>query len=259
MRLVSILYLILVTSFVQGFKTAIVVGAGPSGLSTALILAKRHGYNVTILEAQQEIDAFDPKKAYPFLVQERGQKVLKLFPEIQSRLEDQGIPLEGTTSVISVPSDPAEIFDSTPKSIPFFTIVGRSFWIPRHEFNKILLDAVNEEETITLLTGVRCLSVGALGDGEIQVCTTTTTTDVGNGFEKMYKTSFLVAADGMNSKVRESLAVSPSLFPGWKNNRPSGFRIKRWFSPSSGLKFKVGERTHKTILKLNLAHASFHA
>jgi 2-polyprenyl-6-methoxyphenol hydroxylase-like FAD-dependent oxidoreductase len=214
-------------------KSAIVVGAGPAGLSTALVLSKRHGYDVTILEAAERIDVYDPTKAYPFLIRERGQKLTKLFPSLQKALEEQGIAAEGSTEIVSIPADPKEIMDITPKPIPLFSPQGRNFWIRRHEFNRILLDAVSEEENITIVNGAKCRAVTAISDSEFEVCT-----EEGDK-AKFYKASFLVAADGMKSNVRESLAESPSRFPGWRNNRPGGFKIKRWLSPASGLRFKV--------------------
>jgi 2-polyprenyl-6-methoxyphenol hydroxylase-like FAD-dependent oxidoreductase len=231
----SLLVCLLVLPICECMKTAIVVGAGPSGLATALVLSKRHGYDVTVLEAAESIDVYDPTKAYPFLIRERGQKLTKLFPSLQKALEEKGVAAEGPTQILSVPADPEEILDTAPKPVSIAPAsIRRDFWIRRHEFNRILLDAAAEEDKITVVLGAKCKSVSATSDSVIEICT-----QEGDKSTKTYKTSFLVAADGMKSTVRESLAESPSRFPGWRNNRPGGFKIKRWFSPASGLKFKV--------------------
>jgi kynurenine 3-monooxygenase len=216
-------------------KTAVIVGAGPSGLATALVLAKRHGYQVTILESQKRTDVYDPTKAYPFLIRERGQKLTKLFPDVQADLESKGIETAKSATIISIPADPNEAFDPTPKTIPTFVTPCSDYWLRRHEFIRVLLDAVSREANIQVITGVQCESIQPVSESLVQVVTTLTDTKE----TKSYSASLVVAADGMKSQVRESLHRSPSLFPSWNNNDPHGFRIRKWMSPASGLQFKT--------------------
>lgn len=158
-----------------------------------------------------------------------------MFPEVQKALETQGIETSGATKLVSIPADPNQILDPEPKEIPIFRPAGKSFWIRRHEFIRLLLEAARAEENITVINGATCSKISASGDSEIEICTEGST-------NLTLKTSFLIGCDGMKSKVRESLAASPSFFPRWRNNDPAGFNIKRWFSPASGLKFKVSCR-----------------
>ena len=222
---------------IEGLKSAVVVGAGPVGLASALVLAKRHGYQVTILESSARTDVYDPAKAYPFLIRERGQKLTNLFPQVQSALETLGIETTGATKLVSIPADPNEMLDPEPKEIPIFRPAGKSFWIRRHEFIRLLLDAALAEERITVVNGASCSKIStATGSdrkgSEIEIRTEGST-------NMIFTASLLIGCDGFKSKVRESLATSPSFFPGWENSDPDGFKVKRWFSPSSGLKFKV--------------------
>mmetsp|Transcript_34970 Transcript_34970/g.84627 ORF Transcript_34970/g.84627 Transcript_34970/m.84627 type:complete len:550 (+) Transcript_34970:13-1662(+) len=215
-------------------KQAVVVGAGPAGMSTALVLARRHGCNVTVLESAERVDVFDPAKAYPFLIRERGQALTRMFPDLQAALEERGVGVEGATEIISVPADPKEVLDTKPKPITIFVPSGKNYWIRRHEFNRILLDCCDKEEKITILNGVECESVVPAGD-IVEISTVSGTSKD----PKKFTADLLVACDGMKSKVRESLARSPSSFVEWKNSKPEGFRVKRWKTPSSGLKFKT--------------------
>jgi kynurenine 3-monooxygenase len=230
----SLLVFLVLFRICESMKSAIVVGAGPAGIATALVLAKRHGYKVTILESAERTDVYDPTKAYPFLIKERGQKLTKLFPNVQQALEERGIATEGATELVSIPADPKE--EPKTNTIPIFMpSTARNFWLRRHEFIRLLLEAAMEEDNITIINGASCRSVTAINDSDIEVCAD----QGGTSATQTYTTSLVIAADGMKSKVRESLAQSPSPFPRWENNRPEGFKIKRWFSPASGLKFKV--------------------
>ena len=222
---------------IQGLKSAVVVGGGPAGLASALVLAQRHGYEVTILESAERTDVFDPTKAYPFLIRARGQKLTKLFPQVQSAMEEKGIGTEGATKIVSIPGDPNEILDTEPKMIPMFrNSAVRNYWIRRHEFIRLLLDAAEAEKRITIVNGASCAKISALSDSEIEIQTEGST-------NRKIIASLVVGCDGMKSQVRESLASSPSPFQGWANSDPKRFKVKRWFSPASGLKFKV--RAHK--------------
>jgi kynurenine 3-monooxygenase len=221
-------------------KTAVVVGAGPSGLATALTLARNHGYSVKILESAKRIDVYDPTKAYPFLIRARGQKCTSRFSDVQEALEAQGIATEQLSKLVAIPADPEEIFDPTPKVIPTFsTPSGTNYWLRRHEFLRVLLDAVNATDNIELVSGVECQSISPLSNSEIQI--TASNTDDSNKVQN-YQASLVIGADGIKSTVRQTLEQESlaTVFPKeWINNNPKGFRIKKWMSPASGLKFKT--------------------
>lgn len=66
-------------------RTAMVVGGGPAGLSTAIILARNHGYSVKVLETatKDNVASYDRNKAYLYNINMRGQVMTKRMPSVQ--------------------------------------------------------------------------------------------------------------------------------------------------------------------------------
>ena len=56
-------------------QDVLIVGGGPAGLATALMLAKRGWTNITVLEKRAAADYYEPDKAFNYLIDGRGQKL----------------------------------------------------------------------------------------------------------------------------------------------------------------------------------------
>jgi kynurenine 3-monooxygenase len=220
-------------------RRAVVIGGGPAGLSAALVLAKHHGFNVTLLEAASETDiaSYDRSRAYLYNVNPRGQVLTKRFPFLQNGLKDRGV---GVTQFarLTVPADPNEIFTNEPFSRPITEEEkdksGMLYWIPRHEFVKLYLDAIAAEDRIEICYGMDCSNIKPSSEG-IEV----TAVKKEDGSTVSYSASLVVGADGVNSKVRNLLTDESSPFSAWRNGRPRGFRARKWNSPSVGLRIKT--------------------
>ena len=55
-------------------QNAVIVGGGPAGFATALMLAKRGWHQITVLEKRPSADFYEPDKSFNYLIDGRGQK-----------------------------------------------------------------------------------------------------------------------------------------------------------------------------------------
>jgi kynurenine 3-monooxygenase len=265
----------------QPRQQAIVVGSGPVGIAASLILANNHNYDVTLLEsspASSTQTAYDPTKAFLYNVNERGQRLTKMFPSMHQRMVERSVVSKGFggTTLTVVPADPtlpipekkmnvpaaAEAADkddtneddsTNQRSMPSGEKAGNvGFWIPRHEMVKLMVEEIDEHNqkgvggTIKLCTGMECVSVtprsGSSSNNESDktvVVVTAQDTTKSTKTTTEYTANLVIGADGMNSQVRTSLANAE---PGtWSSNciQSSKFQPKKYTSPASYLRIKV--------------------
>ncbi|KAL3799590.1 hypothetical protein HJC23_008717 [Cyclotella cryptica] len=235
---------------------AIVVGAGPVGIAASLVLASRHGYDVTLLESSPETSIqtkYDPTKAFLYNVNARGQTLTKMFPNLHDKLVKRSVESKGfaDATITVVPADPNLPIPKSSKLEKSFEMrnnenneagnampksekaVGVGYWIPRHEMVGLMVECIDEHNEkgeggkISFYTGKECTSVSPR--------------DVGGVFVEVYQADLVVGADGMNSKVRECLSHPRSAVGGWSLDcpKPNYFKLKKWRSPASFLRIKV--------------------
>ena len=113
--------------------------------------------------------------------------------------------------------------------------MGTLFWIPRHEFVKLLLEEVAKEPNVEMCFATSCQAIEPSQDSGLEAKCIRRSDDTPVSF----LANIVVGADGLHSTVRASLAQSPSLFRGWKHAAPRRFRVKKWKNPSTGLRVKT--------------------
>ncbi|BAZ09224.1 hypothetical protein NIES4071_10310 [Calothrix sp. NIES-4071] len=72
-------------------QDVLIVGGGPAGLATALMLAKRGWKNITVLEKRPTADYYEPDKAFNYSIDGRGQKFTD-FLQITDKLSEIAVP-----------------------------------------------------------------------------------------------------------------------------------------------------------------------
>lgn len=238
-------------------KQCIIVGGGPVGLATALQLSNPpHSYSVTLLEQSDEVGEYDPTRAYLYNVNPRGLVWFDQFPNAQAKLFERGSsPVSGMGAICYVPPTDAEPIPEVRKvrlsrQVPLRE--RRSFWIPRHQMVVLLEECCREQEaerlagsksdfgSIELLHGKRFAGLEVNEDD-----TLTVKCDDGTS----YTAALVIGADGMDSSVRACLGDKTQST--WLQAHADQFQVRRYRSPSTGLRMKSLQFPPKFVLRNN--------
>ncbi|MGB3190477.1 MAG: NAD(P)/FAD-dependent oxidoreductase [Limnoraphis sp.] len=211
-------------------QKAVIVGGGPTGFATALMLAKRGWSEITVLEKRLSADFYEPDKSFNYLIDGRGQKFTDLLG-LTEKLSKLGVPTtefylteikaDGTCKTSKVP-----VVDSNRKT---------AYWLPRRAFLQLLYQEIEEnwQNCIRVLFNTKCVEIDSrleenLGESKLTVIAE----EINNEKVVKLETNLLVGCDGINSVVRETLDH-------WDNSGTDKFKMQLFPSASSGLKYKV--------------------
>jgi flavin-dependent dehydrogenase len=163
---------------------AVVVGAGPSGATTALLLARR-GYDVVLLDRAR----FPRDKACGEGLMPPGVAALRRMGLYQRVLATGARPLEGVTYRHQKSGDEVHVpFPPPPSGDP-----GGGLGVRRTTFDAVLVAAVREEPRAAVREGERV--TGLVRDEANAVVGVKTTTDE-------IRARVVVGADGLHSQLR---------------------------------------------------------
>jgi kynurenine 3-monooxygenase len=227
-----------------------IVGGGPAGLATALMLANRGWQNITVLEQRTAADYYEPDKSYNYLVDGRGQQLTDLLG-LTAALAALGVSNAEFYLTRILPNGKRNTF-KVPTVNPNRTT---AYWLPRRVFLRLLYEEIerNWQEQITVLFETQCLKieriVTELGDRRLEVTASRSTDRI-----ERLEPFLLVGCDGMQSIVRTTLNQ-------WE--QAERFAMQQFPSPSSGLKYKVLslppnfalDRTHQDRAVATMAYA----
>ncbi|MEH2245041.1 FAD-dependent oxidoreductase [Nostoc sp.] len=120
-------------------KNVVIMGGGPAGLATALMLAKIGWKDITVIEKRPSADYYEPDKSFSYQIDGRGQKLTDLL-ELTAKLADLSvantefyftlIQKDGTRKTTKLP-----IADSKRKT---------AYWLPRASFVELLYQEIHQ-------------------------------------------------------------------------------------------------------------------
>lgn len=164
----------------------IVVGAGPVGLATALLLAQA-GHRVVVYEAKDDIPLSD-ENSYPIGINPRGMEALRrIDPALVTRLREQGEIIEGWRIYAG---------KRVVAKLPSGSVIATT----RAFVNRIVLEAAQEQPLITIVTGHKLTGV------DIASRRLTFGTSDGSEVAVEAPDARVVCADGVWSVARRAMA-----------------------------------------------------
>ncbi|HIK11921.1 MAG TPA: FAD-dependent monooxygenase [Oscillatoriaceae cyanobacterium M33_DOE_052] len=211
-------------------REAIVIGGGPTGLATALMLAKSGGTNITVLEKRPSADFYEPDKSFLYLIDGRGQKFTDLLG-ITAELSKMGVPNPEVTFTVvqangSRKTSKMPIIDPTRKT---------AYWLTRRAFVLLLYQEIerNWQHCIKVLFDTDCVEINQITADDAKSKKLQIVARQLNGSVFTFEPHLLVGADGINSIVRQTLL-------NWDETVGANrFEMKQFPSPSAGLRYKV--------------------
>ena len=203
-----------------------IVGGGPAGLATALMLAKRGWMDITVLEQRTAADYYEPDKSYNYLIDGRGQQLTDLLGLTES-LADLGVSNAEFYLTRILPNGKCNTFKVPTVNPNRIT----AYWLPRRVFLRLLYEEIerNWQDRITVLFETKCMKIERLatdrGTQRLEVIAHRAPDAI-----ERFEPSLLVGCDGLQSLVRTTLHQ-------WEQT--DRFEMHQFPSPSSGLKYKV--------------------
>ena len=219
-------------------NNVVIIGGGPAGLGTALMLAKRGWTGITVLEKRPSAAYYEPDKSFSYQIDGRGQKLTDLL-ELTTKLANLSVPSTEFYFTL-IKSDGSRKTSKLPIVDPSRKT---AYWLPRATFVKLFYDEIerNWQNSIQVLFQTRCVKIHLNCDSSSS-STSATDTSQANLLEIIaqsqdeqqltFTPNLLVGCDGLNSIVRQTLLK-------WEQGKSHDFEMQQFPSPSAGLKYKV--------------------
>ncbi|MGF1674521.1 MAG: FAD-dependent oxidoreductase [Rivularia sp. (in: cyanobacteria)] len=210
-------------------QPVLIVGGGPSGFATALMLAKRGWKNIKVLEKRPSADYYEPDKSFNYLIDGRGQKFTD-YLKITDNLLKNGVAstdfyLTKITADGNSKTSKLSIVDPEQKA---------AYWITRKTFVNLLYQEIenNWQDCINVIFNAKCVEINKTISNDNQSEKLEIIAEIENAKTIKFEPFLLVGCDGINSIVRNTLKQ-------WDESSSNKFEMNYFPSPSSELRYKI--------------------
>ena len=210
-------------------QNVLIVGGGPAGLATALMLAKRGWKNITVLEKRPAPDYYEPDKSFNYLIDGRGQKLTD-FLGLTHQLSNISVPNTEFYLTLIKPNGSRKT-----RKLPLVDPNRKTaYWIPRRAFVLLLYQEIeqNWQDCITVLFNTQCVQINKTISNNKEEKKLEIIAQGEKGNIVRFEPSFLVGCEGIHSLIRDTLKE-------WDKSTSDRFEMKFFPSHSSGLRYKV--------------------
>lgn len=242
--LITTSFIALCSSICTLTDKVVIVGGGPAGLSTALVLESRGWKDITIIEKRSP-SSFETEKAYLYFLDGRGQRLTDSIRATSLMAERATGSSSFTTINVFTPDSKIKV-----NPIPALKSDIEKYWLPRSAMLDVLLQKVNEingqhedagiPKPIKIHFNSLCNSIEQVEDGSLNISANC----IFNGTFTL-PCHFLIGCDGINSEVRKWLESGDEKLRGGVIDATSltplkeKFSLETYPSPAAGLKYKI--------------------
>jgi len=204
---------------------ALICGAGPAGLASAMMLHRQGWQDIVVLERRQNRDAFDRSKAFNYQLDGRGQRMLALIGIDENMIQDFGVANKKSIFTNFTPNGEEKTI-----TVPFVLEDKQTaYWVTRQALLDLLLQHLERTNTDSRIRLLFDHSFDSIDVSEDNIVATAIKGDVE---KNVFHPQLILGCDGLNSNLRESLDAN-------SKSPKDAFKMIAKPSPSSNLLYKV--------------------